>query len=199
MRLFKVDTERFTPDFNDMLKIVMLNSSGFFFLGFLIPILARTNMMASGFEVSLIISIQVLGRTISGIIIGYISDRTKSRTKLVLIGSFGRGLSYFIIYIAIILNSLLLLGLGTMTLGFMAGVFWVPFNILIAEKSNKDNRSQAYGKRNSANAIGQMIGALIGFNILLIFSFFTNDPKFLYSCIPIYGIANFYAGMKFYK
>jgi len=45
----------------------------------------------------------------------------------------------------------------------MAGVFWVPFNTFIAEKSNKDNRSQAFGKRDSANAIGQIIGSLFGF------------------------------------
>jgi MFS family permease len=121
----------------------------------------------------------------------------KSRRKLVLIGSIGRGTSYFIIYTAIILNSVILLGVGTFTLGFMAGVFWVPFNTLIAEKSNKDNRSEAYGKRNSFNAIGQMIGGVIGFLLLMILGFFTNNPFLLYASIPMFGIANFYAGIKF--
>ncbi|MHA1457101.1 MAG: MFS transporter, partial [Promethearchaeota archaeon] len=107
------------------------------------------------------------------------------------------GISYFIIYIAIILNSLILLGIGTFTLGFLAGVFWVPFNTLIAEKSNKDNRSEAYGKRNSANAIGQMIGGLIGFLLLMILGLFTDNPFLLYASIPMFGIANFFAGFKF--
>ena len=114
-----------------------------------------------------------------------------------LIGSIGRGISYFIIYTAIILNSLILLGIGTFILGFMAGVFWVPFNTLTAEKSNKDNRSEAYGKRNSANAIGQMIGGVIGFILLMILGPFTVNPFLLYASIPMFGIANFIAGFKF--
>ena len=193
----EIDKTRFTPDFNQMLNIVILNSLGFFFIGFLVPIIARFNMLATAIQISLIVSIQVLGRTISGTITGFLTDRVKSRRKLVLIGSIGRGTSYFIIYTAIILNSVILLGVGTFTLGFMAGVFWVPFNTLIAEKSNKDNRSEAYGKRNSANAIGQMIGGVIGFLLLMILGFFTSNPFLLYASIPMFGIANFYAGIKF--
>jgi len=193
----EVDLNRFTPDFNRMLKIVILNSLGFFFIGFLVPIIARFNMFATALQISLIVSIQVLGRTISGTITGFLTDRVKTRKKLVLIGSIGRGTSYFIIYTAIILNSIILLGIGTFSLGFMAGVFWVPFNTLIAEKSNKDNRSEAYGKKNSSNAIGQMIGGVIGFLLLMILGFFTSNPFLLYASIPVFGIANFYAGFKF--
>ena len=193
----EIDSNRFTPDFNHMLKIVILNSLGFFFIGFSVPIVARYSMVATAIQISLIVSFQVLGRTISGTITGFLTDRVKSRKKLVLIGSIGRGTSYFIIYTAIILNSIILLGIGTFSLGFMAGVFWVPFNTLIAEKSNKDNRSEAYGKRNSANAIGQMIGGVIGFILLMILGFFTSNPFLLYASIPMFGIANFYAGFKF--
>ena len=193
----ETDSTRFTPDFNHMLKIVILNSLGFFFIGFLVPIIARFNMAANLIQISLIVSFQVLGRTISGTITGFLTDRAASRKKLVLTGSIGRGISYFIIFTAIILNSLILLGIGTFTLGFMAGVFWVPFNTLIAEKSNKDNRSEAYGKRNSANAIGQMIGGVIGFILLMILGPFTVNPFLLYASIPMFGIANFIAGFKF--
>ena len=189
----EIDSTRFTPDFNHMLKIVILNSLGFFVIGFSVPIIARFNMFATAIQISLIFSIQVLGRTISGTITGFLTDRLKSRKKLILIGSIGRGTSYFIIYTAIISNSLILLGIGTFTLGFMAGVFWVPFNTLIAEKSNKDNRSEAYGKKNSANAIGQMIGGVIGFILLMILGFFTKNPFLLYASIPLFGIAIFYA------
>jgi len=197
MQRREIDSTRFTPDFNHILNIVILNSLGFFFIGFLVPIIARYNMIASAIQISLIFSFQVLGRAISGTITGVLTDRVTSRKKLILIGSIGRGTSYFIIYIAIILNSLLLLGIGTSILGFMAGVFWVPFNTLIAEKSNKYNRSEAYGKRNSANAIGQMIGGVIGFLVLMLLEYFTANPFLLYASIPIFGIANFYAGFKF--
>jgi MFS family permease len=168
-------------------------------MGFFIPIIARFNMFASGIEVSLIMSASVFGRTISGLISGFITDRTKSKTRLVLIGSFGRAIAYFIMYYAIYINSILLLGLGNFALGFMAGIFWVPVNTLIAQKSNIENRSHAYGKRNAFNAIGQILGSLIGFNLFFILSIFTNNTLITYNCIILFGIANIYAGIKFYR
>ena len=48
MKLFKTDVERFTVDFNDMLKIVLLNSLGFFFISFWTPVIARSSMGATG-------------------------------------------------------------------------------------------------------------------------------------------------------
>lgn len=199
MKLFKTDEERFTSDFNDMLKIVLLNSLGFFFIGFWTPIIANINMGATGIQLSLIVSVQVIGRMISGFFIGFIADKIKSRTILVLIGSFGRAISYFIIYAAIITNYIILLGIGTFTLGFMAGVFWVPFNTFVAEKSSKKHRSQAYGKRDSSNAIGQILGSLFGFNLLIIAGFFTNYPFIIYGAIPLFGIGNIIAGIRFYR
>ncbi len=198
-RLFKIDESRFTHDYNQMLKIVILNSLGFFFIGFWIPIVARMNMGASAFQISLVVVSYVIGRMISGAITGFITDHTTSRTKLVLIGSFGRAISYFIIFASFITNRIFLLGLGHFTLGFMAGVFWIPFNIFVAEKSSKDHRSQAYGKRDSINAIGQIIGAIFGFTLLMFATAYTDNPIIIYSAIPIYGILNFIAGIIFYQ
>jgi len=197
MRLFKTNEERFTNDYNQMLKIVILNSLGFFYIGFWIPVIARTNMGATGFQLSLIVVASVLGRIISGFITGILTDRIKSKKILLTIGSYGRALAYFVIYIAFITNFLILLGIGHFTLGFMAGVFWVPFNTLIAEKSSKNHRSEAYGKRDSLNAVGQIIGALSGFLIIIFSSIYTDNPVIIYSIIPIYGISNLIAGLIF--
>ncbi len=199
MTIHKADKDRFTEDFSKMLKIVPLNSLGFFFIGFLIPVITRTSMGATGIQLSLVVSVQVLGRLLGGFITGFITDRINSRKILVLIGSFGRALSYFIIYAAIITNLILLLGVGTFILGFMAGVFWVPFNTIIAEKSSKNHRSQAYGKRDSFNAIGQIFGALLGFSLLMFGGIFTINPIILYGSIPFYGLSNFWAGIRFYN
>jgi len=199
MKFFKVDENRFTHDYNQMLTIVILNSLGFFFIGFWIPIVARGSMGATFFQIGLVVVSNVIGRMISGFITGFIVDRIKSRTQLVLIGSFGRAISYFIIYAAFITNSIFLLGVGHGTLGFMAGVFWIPFNIFVAEKSSKSHRSQAYGKRDSTNAIGQIIGATFGFTLLMITAAYTDNPIIIYSAIPIYGISNFIAGIMFYR
>ena len=199
MKFFKVDENRFTHDYNQMLTIVILNSLGFFFIGFWIPIVARGSMGATFFQIGLVVVSNVIGRMISGFITGFIVDHIKSRTQLVLIGSFGRAISYFIIYTAFITNSIFLLGVGHGTLGFMAGVFWIPFNIFVAEKSSKSHRSQAYGKRDSTNAIGQIIGAIFGFTLLMITASYTDNPIIIYSAIPIYGISNVIAGILFYR
>ena len=198
-RLFKIDESRFTSDYNQMLTIVILNSLGFFFLGFWISIVARIDMGASNFQVGMIVVSNVIGRMISGFYVGFIADRIKSRTSLVLIGSFGRAISYFIIYASFISNQILLLGIGYFILGHMAGIFWVPFNMFVAEKSSKDHRSQAYGKRDSINAVGQIIGGTFGFTLLMVTSAYTDNPIVIYSAIPIYGIANFVAGIIFYR
>jgi len=199
MDLFKIDESRFTHDYNQMLKIIILNSLGFFFIGFWIPIVARANMGASAFQISLLITSFVIGRMISGFITGFITDRIKSRTKLVLIGSFGRAVSYFITYAAFITNQIFLLGVGHSTLGLMSGVFWIPFNTFVAEKSSKKHRSQAYGKRDSVKAVGEIIGAILGFTLLGIANSFTDNLIFIYIVIPIYGFSNILAGIIFYR
>ena len=197
--LNKNNTDRYTPDFNTMIKIAILNSLGFFFMGFLIPVISRQNMNATGLEIGLIVSAMVIGYTLSSSFIGFITDRTKSKRFLIFIGSIGRGISYLIFYISIIINALIGMWIGMFILGFWAGFFWIPFDTLVAEKSNKNHRSQAFGKRDSANAIGQVIGAFVGFSILLIVRLFTDNPYYLYSAILIFGIANFIAGILFLK
>jgi len=143
----------YTEDFNFMVNIVILNSSGFFFFNFLIPIVARINMNSSAMEVGIIISLITIGLIGSSTFVGFLSDRTSSKRKLIVIGSFGRATAYIVIYIAIVMNSLVLLGIGTLTLGFLAGFFWIPLDTLVAQKSSKDHRSHAYGKKDSAGAV----------------------------------------------
>lgn len=193
------ESERHTDDFKPMIKIAILNSLGFFFLGFLVPVIAKENMDASAFIIGLIISSLVFGHIISSSFVGFLTDRTKSKSRLVFLGSIGRGISYFMIYFAIIGNSLIGLWIGEFILGFGAGFFWIPFDTIVSEKSNKDHRSYAFGKRDSANAIGQMLGGLFGFFILLVSSFFTDDPAILYSAIILFGIANFIGAFLFLR
>ncbi|MCK4239598.1 MAG: MFS transporter, partial [Candidatus Lokiarchaeota archaeon] len=189
--------ERYTYDFKPMIQIVILNSLGFFFLEFIIQYFASQQLNATGTQMGLIFSVHVIGQLISSFFTGIIADRIKSKTKLILLGSFGRGFAYFVFYTAIVLNSLIGLGIGGFTLGFFVGFFWIPFNTLIAEKSNKDHRSQAYGKRDSAIGKGLLIGSIIGF-IIFSWGFQTTDNAFIiYSPILMFGIANFIAGILF--
>ena len=194
----KNNNNYYTEDFKFMVNIVIFNSMGFFFFNFLIPIVARINMNSSAMEVGIIISLITIGLIMSSTFVGFLADRTSSKRKLIMIGSFGRATAYFVIYIAIVLNSLVLLGIGTLTLGFLAGFFWIPLDTLVAQKSSKDHRSHAYGKKDSAGAKGQVIGAVIGFGIFYGLSAINANPFFLYSAFLLYGIMNLVAGILFY-
>ena len=199
LRLLKVDESRFTRDYNQVLTIVILNSLGFFFIGFWIPLVTIGSMGANAFQVSLVSVSWFIGRLVSGFITGFIVDRIKSKTSLVLIGSFGRGVAYFVIYTAFITNEIFILGIGYASLGICAGIFWIPYNIIVTEKSNKDHRSHAYGRRDSLNAVGQIIGSLFGFTLMITASYYTDNPMIIFGAIPVYGISNLIAGILFYR
>ena len=194
----KNTNDYYTNDFKFMVNIVIFNSMGFFFFNFLIPIVARVNMNSSATEIGIVVSLITVGLIISSSFVGFLVDRTQSKRNLIMIGSFGRATAYFIIYFAIVVNSLFILGTGTLVLGFFAGFFWIPLDTLIAQKSSKDHRSHAYGKRDSANAMGQIIGGLAGFGIFFALSAVNANPLFLYSAFFLFGIMNLIAGVLFY-
>ncbi len=194
------ETSKITEDFNSMIRIVLYNSLGMFYIIFLVPYIANESLSATGIQIGFLVSIQIFGHLLSSLFVGFLTDNSKiSRAKLILIGSWGRGFSYFIIYVAVLTESLLLLGVGTFSLGFGVGFFWIPFDTIISEKSNKENRSFAFGKRDLEMGKGIMIGSFLGFTL---FGFGTgyNLPEFLlYSPMIIFGLANMYAGSKFVR
>jgi len=154
-------------------------------------------MSASGVALGLFPAFLTFGGLISSLFIGYLTDHV-SKQKLVMIGSFGRGLSYFGLYTSIILQSLPGIYTSSFLLGFGAMLFWVPLDTLISEKSSKHHRSSAFGRRRFALGIGQVIGTIVGFSIFGLASYFTPDNVFLiFLAIPIFGLANFYAGIRF--
>jgi len=191
---------RITEDFNSMIRIVLYTSLGMFYITFLVPYIANETLTATGFQIGFLVSIQIFGFMFSSLFVGFLTDNSKiSKTKLILIGSWGRGISYFIIYWAVLSESLFLLSVGTFSLGFGVGFFWIPLDTLISQKSNKENRSYAFGKRDMEMGKGIMIGSFIGFTL---FGFGTgnNLSEFLlYSPMIIFGLANMYAGTKFVR
>jgi len=193
-------SKHLTHDFNSMIQIVILNSVGFYFLEFLVQYFTSQQLSASGLQIGLIYSILVVGHIFSSTFVGWITDKTKSKTTLIVIGSFGRGVSYFIIYFSIVYSNLVSIATGMFTLGLFAGFFWIPFDTLIAEKSDKNARSYAYGKRDSSIGIGILVGSVIGFNIFGILNFLIPTNWYLvYIGIPIFGFSNFIAGIQFIR
>ncbi len=194
---FVPEDHKFTSDFNSVIFIVVWNSLGFFFIEFIMAYLIKQVLNYPATNLGLFFSFITLGGLISSSFIGYLTDRFSKRI-LIMIGSFGRGLSYFGLYISIMLYSLIGMYISAFLLGLGAYIFWNPLDSLISEKSSKYYRSSAFGKRRFALGIGMVLGTIIGFTIFSIANIFTPFNDFIiYGAIPIYGIANFYAGIQF--
>ena len=187
---------KFTSDFNSVIFIVLWNSLGFFFIEFIINYI-YWDLNYPPYQVGLFFSIITSGGLISSLFIGFLTDHYSKRV-LVMIGSFGRGISYFVLYISIILESLIGMYISAFILGLGAYIFWNPLDSIISEKSSKYHRSSAFGKRRLALGMGMLIGTIVGFVIFSVANVITPDNAFLiFGAIPIFGISNFYAGIQF--
>jgi MFS family permease len=188
-----------TSDFHPMISIIFWNSLGFFFFMFLIPYATSQLMEASGTQMGFTFASQTMGGLISAPIVGWATDRF-SKKALVLMGSFGRGVCYVLMYIGIIFSSLIIFAIGLFVQGFFVGFFWSPLDALISEKSNKYNRSFAFGKRGGMMGWGNFLGSVISVGIFFLAKVFVPNNLFLvYSPLLIFTASNFYAGVIFNK
>lgn len=191
------DSHKFTSDFNSVIFIVIWNSLGFFFVEFIMVYVISQVISGSGIQLGLFPSFLMLGGLFVSLFVGYLTDHI-SKKKLVMFGSFGRGISYFGLYFSIITKSLFGIYTSSFLLGAGAMIFWVPLDTLISEKSSKYHRSTAFGRRRFAMGIGITGGAIFGLAIFGIASFLVpRNAYFLYIAIPLFGFANFYAGIRF--
>ncbi|MFX1571996.1 MAG: MFS transporter [Promethearchaeota archaeon] len=191
------DSHKFTSDFNSVIFIVVWNSLGFFFVDFIMTYIISQVLGGSGVAIGLFPAFLTIGGLISSSFIGYLTDRY-SKKILVMIGAFVRGLSYFGLYTSILIQSLVGMYCSAFLLGFGAYIFWNPLDTIISEKSSKYHRSSAFGKRRFALGIGMVLGTIVGFTIFSLTNIFMPDNAFLiFSAIPIFGMANFYAGIQF--
>ncbi|MFX0002178.1 MAG: MFS transporter [Promethearchaeota archaeon] len=189
--------QKFTSDFNSVIFIVLWNSLGFFFIEFIMNYYIYWVLHYPPYQVGLFFSFITFGGLISSLFIGFLTDRYSKRI-LVMIGSFGRGISYFCLYTSIIFESLIGMYISAFILGLGAHIFWNPLDSIISEKSSKYHRSSAFGKRRFALGMGMVIGTIVGFLIFSLANIITpGNTFFIYGAIPIFGISNFYAGIQF--
>jgi len=189
---------KMTPDFIPMIRIIFWNSMGFFFFSFLIPHVINQLLEASPTELGFAFSIQMIGGLLSAPLVGFLTDRV-SKKLLILIGSFGRATCYILMYIGILLSSLLLFTAGMFILGFFVGFFWTPLDTLISEKSNKTNRSFAFGKRGGMIGKGNLVGSIISITIFSLSNIFVPENLFLvYSPLLLFALSNILGGFIFH-
>lgn len=188
---------KFTDDFNDMVKIVFWNSFGFMFYLYIIPYIPSEYFKVDGLTLGILIAAQPFGRLFITPLVGYLTDKSSKKT-LVLIGSLGRTLAYSVFYFSICLNSIISFGIAILLQGLLVGFFWPPLNTLIAEKSSKDYRSEAYGKRSGMIGWGGFTGALISFGLFNFAEYYLNGLVWVkFSPFIIFAIINVYAGFQF--
>lgn len=181
-----------------MIRIIFWNSLGFFFFSFLIPFVTVQLLGATGTELGITFSIQTIGGLISAPIVGFLTDRV-SKKLLILIGSFGRATCYIVMYMGIVLSSLVVFTTGMFIIGFFVGFFWTPLDTLISEKSNKANRSFAFGRRAGMTGKGNLLGSIISFTIFGLANFFVPEIVFLvYSPLLLFAASNIFGGITFH-
>ena len=161
-------------------------SLGFFLVRFLIPIIAYTIMGVSATEVALVFSMLTLGSAAFSPIAGKIAKRGRRRESIAL-GAMVRALAYFGMTVAIFLNSIELLILNSLVWGLGAAFYRVGSDAEISERVIRDNRAEAFGRRESFSATGSIIGAFIGFSIILTISL---EAVFLF-----FAVMNVFGGL----
>jgi MFS family permease len=190
-----------TPDFSPMIKILFWNSQGFFYFSFIIPLISSMYLNVTGLELGWIYSIRVIGGLISLPITGYLSDRfPRFKGRLVLFGAIGRGTAYIILFAAVQARSLFFVQFAMFIQGFGVGVFWPPFDSLIAEKSSKYHRSFAFGRRGAMIGWGNLVGTIGSFAIYAFsLNYLHGNPWILFSPLLWAAYTNYYGGWIFYR
>jgi MFS family permease len=183
-----------------MIRITFWNGLGFIFFMFIKSYVVIYYFGGSGVDLGVIMSMQPLARLFSMPLIAYLTDHT-SKKRLILIGSMGRTIAYFLYWISLIIPNLLLFGVGTFVQGLLVGFFWPPFFSLISEKSFKGNRTQALATgRGKMIGYGFLWGAFISIPIFgLVNIFLPDNIPLMYSPLLIFSLLNLIAGYRFYK
>lgn len=188
-------------DLHNLVKQLKFSSVGFYFLSFLIPIISFLNLKISGLELGFVFSLRTIGFAASSLLAGFLSNRRHLRSKLIFGASVGRFVSYVLIYLSFIYNLYWMMTLGMFILGVGAGFFWTPFETTVADATEYENRSEAFGIFSQQSGIGGFIGATVGFSILWVVSEYSFSSDVIFSAIAfspllLYGMSNIYAGIR---
>ncbi len=143
-------------------------SLGFFYVAFILPIMAVT-MEADAIQVGMIFASFTLGIAVFSPLAGRIVKR-KRRRQAIFAGALFRSLSYIGMAMAIYLGLVDLLILNSLVWGCGAAFYYVGSDAEISERAINENRAEAFGRREAANARGSIIGAFTGFSLLIIFN-----------------------------
>lgn len=141
-------------------------SLGFFVVSFLIPIIAYGYMDASAIEVALVFSLLTLGSAMFSPIAGRIA-KTGRRRHSIFIGATVRAIAYTGMAISVFLGNKYILIINSLVWGLGAAFYNVGSDAEISERVLPANRAEAFGRRQASNGKGSVIGAIVGFTLIL--------------------------------
>jgi MFS family permease len=182
-----------------MIRITFWNGLGFIFFMFIKSYVVLYHFGGTGIDLGVIMALQPFARLFSMPLIAYLTDHV-SKKRLVLIGSLGRTIAYFLYWYSLVIYNMYIFGIGAFIQGLLVGFFWPPFFSLISEKSFKGSRTHALATgRGKMIGYGFLMGALISIPIFSAVSIFLpNNVPLMYSPLLIFSIINLIAGRRFY-
>lgn len=191
-----VDMEERAPhsDWQSLTSVyrsAILCSLGFFFVSFIIPIVAYdpAGLGATGFEVALVFALLTLGAALFSPVAGRVT-REGRRRESIFVGSVVRAVAYLGMAGSFYARSIDFLILDSLIWGLGVAFYNVGSDAEISERMMRENRSEAFGKRSAVTAQGQIIGTVIGFII-----FFVKD---IYLALEFYAFMNVVGGLLVY-
>jgi MFS family permease len=168
-----------------------LCSLGFFFVSFIIPIVAYdpAGLGASGFQVALVFALLTLGSALFSPVAGRIT-RYGRRRESIFLGSVIRAVAYLGMAASFYARSIDFLILDSLIWGLGVAFYTVGSDAEISERMMRENRSEAFGKRSAVTAQGQIVGTIIGFVVFLV-----TD---IYLVLEFYAFMNVVGGLLVY-
>ena len=179
----QIGKSRMNRDLFNLVKQLKFSSVGFYFLSFLIPIVSFLNLEISGLQFGFIFSLRTIGFAVSSLLAGFLSNTRTLRSKLIFGASIGRFVSYVLIYFSFMFNLYWMMTLGMFILGVGAGFFWTPFETTVADATEYEHRSEAFGIFSQQTGIGGFMGATVGFSVLWVVSEYSFSSNVIYSAI----------------
>lgn len=164
-------------------------SLGFFVVSFIIPIIAYEYMNATAIEVALIFSLLTLGSAIFSPVAGKVA-KTGRRRSAITVGASVRAVAYTGMAVSVFLGNKYILIFNSLIWGLGAAFYNVASDAEISERVLQENRAEAFGKRQAANGKGSVIGAMVGFTIIL-----TNPTIGIFVAFGMFAVANLIGGI----
>jgi len=185
-----------SPILQPLLKPILLDALGFFFVSFLIPIVAHQEFQANGLQMGLLFSLQAVGTGISALLFAKKVNRWATRAQLIRFGAFIRSIAYLCLYGAILSKNYCLMVFATFALGFGSGLFWLIWQTCFAQISPFKHRAQTLGFASKQIGMGVMIGSCFAFSLLGFAEDLQLADYIIYLSLPVFSLACLFAGCK---